>query len=171
MLNKLFGILGGGDTMTGMQYAMFIFMGIIGMVLLFVMFNLWRNHNDDKKKSSVSLTSKVAVKKKEERKKGVFNYDLLNKNKPEEEPREERHIDLAERRLKPITKPHAKVSIPSEDVKGVSLKKADTPQVDMHKSGHSIPRHAHKHDVMNHDDNPFASPIEPSSLRKDDNNE
>lgn len=171
MLNELFGILGSGDTMTGMRYAIFIFMGIIGIVLLFVILNLWRNHNDDKKKSSVSLTSKVAVKKKEERKRGVFNYDLLNKNKPEEEPKEERHIDLAERRPKPIAKPHTKVSIPVENVKAASLKKADTPHVDMHKSEHPTPRHARKHDVMSHDDNPFASPIDPSSLRKDDNNE
>ena len=71
-------MFGNGDAMTGMTYMTYGFVGIILIVIIICVIMITRNSIDDRKKDSVSLKSKTAEKKVEQRKKGLFNYDIID---------------------------------------------------------------------------------------------
>jgi hypothetical protein len=172
MFDKFFALLGNGDVMVGMKYAMFGFMGILAVILIIVVLNIMSNYKDDKKKTNVSLTSKKAEEKKEERKKGVFNYTLISHGSPAPAPSGDeqlktRALHKHDQAPRPGSRAAATANSTVPHLKKVSLKKADTPHVEMHRTDNN---HAAKH-AVNYDDNPFATPIDPSSLRKDNDNE
>lgn len=76
-MTYIFKLLGAGDVMTGMTYAVYIFTGIIGLIAIVSLSIAIMNYMKSQKKKSVSLKSKQAEKKQAEASKGLFNYDIL----------------------------------------------------------------------------------------------
>lgn len=77
-MTSLFKLIGSGDTMTGMTRAVYVFTAIIGIVILVCAIFMIRNYLNARRKSGVQLKSKTAEKKKERRKQGLFNYDVID---------------------------------------------------------------------------------------------
>ena len=171
MFDKFFALLGSGDIMVGMKYAMFGFMGILALVLIIAILNIMSNYNDDKKKTNVSLTSKKAEEKKEERKKGVFNYTLISHGSPTSAPKsgeqsKTRSLHKHDQAPRPGSHAAEQETSAVPHLKKVSLKRADAPHMEMHrKETNHVARHA-----AHRDDNPFTTQDQ-SSLRKGNDNE
>lgn len=79
-MTSLFKLIGNGDTMTGMTIAVYAFAAIIGIIILVCAIFMIRNYLNARRKSGVQLKSKTADKKKERRKQGLFNYDVIDGN-------------------------------------------------------------------------------------------
>lgn len=77
-MTSLFKLIGNGDTMTGMTRAVYAFAAIIGIIILVCVIFMIRNYLNARRKSGVQLKSKTAEKKKERRKQGLFNYDVID---------------------------------------------------------------------------------------------
>lgn len=77
-MTSLFKLIGNGDTMTGMTRAVYAFAAIIGIIILVCAVFMIRNYLNERRKSGVQLKSKTAEKKKERRKQGLFNYDVID---------------------------------------------------------------------------------------------
>jgi hypothetical protein len=171
MFDKFFSLLGNGDVMVGMKYTMFGFMGILAVILIIVVLNIMSNYKDEKKKTNVSLTSKKAEEKKEERKKGVFNYTLISHGSPTSTPTageqsKTRSLHKHDQAPRPGSHAAAQETSAVPHLKKVSLKRADAPHVEMHrKETNRVARHA-----AHRDDNPFTTQDQ-SSLRKGNDNE
>jgi len=95
-MTSLFKLIGSGDTMTGMTRAVYVFTAIIGIVILVCAIFMIRNYLNARRKSGVQLKSKTAEKKKERRKQGLFNYDVIDGEDETEgldptDPRNQKH--------------------------------------------------------------------------------
>lgn len=95
-MTSLFKLIGSGDTMTGMTRAVYAFTAIIGIVILVCAIFMIRNYLNARRKSGVQLKSKTAEKKKERRKQGLFNYDVIDGEDETEgldptDPRNQKH--------------------------------------------------------------------------------
>lgn len=95
-MTSLFKLIGSGDTMTGMTRAVYAFTAIIGIVILVCAIFMIRNYLNARRKSGVQLKSKTAKKKKEHRKQGLFNYDVIDGEDETEgldptDPRNQKH--------------------------------------------------------------------------------
>lgn len=95
-MTSLFKLIGSGDTMTGMTRAVYAFTAIIGIVILVCAIFMIRNYLNARRKSGVQLKSKTAEKKKERRKQGFFNYDVIDGEDETEgldptDPRNQKH--------------------------------------------------------------------------------
>lgn len=95
-MTSLFKLIGSGDTMTGMTRAVYAFTAIIGIVILVCAIFIIRNYLNARRKSGVQLKSKTAEKKKERRKQGLFNYDVIDGEDETEgldptDPRNQKH--------------------------------------------------------------------------------
>lgn len=77
-MTSLFKLIGNGDTMTGMTRAVYAFAAIIGIIILVCAVFMIRNYLNERRKSGIQLKSKTAEKKKERRKQGLFNYDVID---------------------------------------------------------------------------------------------
>lgn len=95
-MTSLFKLIGSGDTMTGMTRAVYAFTAIIGIVILVCAIFMIRNYLNARRKSGVQLKSKTAEKKKERKKQGFFNYDVIDGEDETEgldptDPRNQKH--------------------------------------------------------------------------------
>lgn len=95
-MTSLFKLIGSGDTMTGMTRAVYAFTAIIGIAILVCAIFMIRNYLNARRKSGVQLKSKTAEKKKERRKQGLFNYDVIDGEDETEgldptDPRNQKH--------------------------------------------------------------------------------
>ena len=95
-MTSLFKLIGSGDTMTGMTRAVYVFAAIIGIIILVCVIFMIRNYLNARRKSGVQLKSKTAEKKKERRKQGLFNYDVIDGEDETEgldptDPRNQKH--------------------------------------------------------------------------------
>ena len=95
-MTSLFKLIGSGDTMTGMTRAVYAFTAIIGIIILVCAIFMIRNYLNARRKSGVQLKSKTAEKKKERRKQGLFNYDVIDGEDETEgldptDPRNQKH--------------------------------------------------------------------------------
>lgn len=95
-MTSLFKLIGSGDTMTGMTRAVYAFSAIIGIIILVCAIFMIRNYLNAHRKSGVQLKSKTAEKKKERRKQGFFNYDVIDGEDETEgldptDPRNQKH--------------------------------------------------------------------------------
>lgn len=95
-MTSLFKLIGSGDTMTGMTRAVYAFTAIIGIVILVCAIFMIRNYLNARRKSGVQLKSKTAENKKERRKQGLFNYDVIDGEDETEgldptDPRNQKH--------------------------------------------------------------------------------
>ena len=82
--------------MTGMTRAVYAFSAIIGIIILVCAIFMIRNYLNAHRKSGVQLKSKTAEKKKERRKQGFFNYDVIDGEDETEgldptDPRNQKH--------------------------------------------------------------------------------
>lgn len=83
-MTYLFKLIGGGDTMTGMTFAVLTFVGILALIVVCCGLGIFSNYVRTKKKQAVSLTSKNAKMREERRKNGVFNREIMQETQPEE---------------------------------------------------------------------------------------
>lgn len=83
-MTYLFKLIGGGDTMTGMTFAVLAFVGILALIIVCCGLGIFSNYVRTKKKQAVSLTSKNAKMREERRKNGVFNREIMQETQPEE---------------------------------------------------------------------------------------
>lgn len=77
-MTGIFKAFGGGDVMTGMSRMTYGFAAIIALIVIICLFVAIRNYLDERKKNSVSLKSQTAERKAEQRKKGLFNYGIID---------------------------------------------------------------------------------------------
>lgn len=84
-MTNIFNALGNGDTMMGIRYVMY---GVLAMILILI---IWAstiiaiNSKSKKAMENVKLTSVKTTQIKEKRKKGSFNFELMN-NEQKEQP-------------------------------------------------------------------------------------
>lgn len=83
-MTYLFKLIGGGDTMTGMTFAVLTFVGILALIVVCCGLGIFSNYVRTKKKQAVSLTSKNAKMREERRKNGVFNREIMQETQSEE---------------------------------------------------------------------------------------
>ena len=136
-MTSLFKLIGSGDTMTGMTRAVYAFTAIIGIVILVCAIFMIRNYLNARRKSGVQLKSKTAEKKKERRKQGLFNYDVIDGEDETEgldptDPRNQKHDRKKKKRdvrqatrvgMKAVKTEPQKLTISNKSTRKASLRK------------------------------------------------
>lgn len=138
-MTYIFKLLGFGDVMTGMTYAVYIFMGAVGVIAILCLTIVITNYLKTRRIDSVSLKSKQAEKKQAEATKGLFNYDILEgddedfgvditdpRNRNRQNGKHRKNLNRTPRKgLKPAHNDKDKISIQSNAPK-VGLRRQQT---------------------------------------------
>lgn len=136
-MTSLFKLIGNGDTMTGMTIAVYAFAAIIGIIILVCAIFMIRNYLNARRKSGIQLKSKTAEKKKERRKQGLFNYDVIDGEDETEgldptDPRNQKHDRKKKKRdvrhvervgMKAVKTEPQKLTISNKSTQKVGLRK------------------------------------------------
>lgn len=133
-MTEIFKMFGGGDAMTGMTYMTYGFVAIIALIIVICVFVIIRNYLSEHRKNSVSLKSKTAEAKASQRKKGLFNYNIIDGEDDATgldptDPANQKNRRHANRHATTSNAPRkglkpAKASLPSKAVPKVGLKKS-----------------------------------------------
>ena len=84
-MTNIFNTLGNGDTMMGIRYVMYGVLAIILILIIWASTIIAINSKSKKATENVKLTSVKTTQIKEKRKKGSFNFELMN-NEEKDQP-------------------------------------------------------------------------------------